>query len=203
MALTDKNGDISAEYTYDAWGNIMSQKGNMATINPYRYASYRYDEDTKQNYLMARYYNPNTGVFLSLDPIRGDTIDYRSIGAILDVISYYASLIAKYGKKKYKSHVNKWTLVGKLGKGFALGAIGIGLPNHLMKAANVTSKITSAFFAGHFAGITYMLANIRNLKKLSVRGFTENQILSLFRAEASAVWYMVSSEVTRLYRKYR
>ncbi|HBT71238.1 MAG TPA: hypothetical protein DEB37_02890 [Lysinibacillus sp.] len=232
LALTDKNGDISAEYTYDAWGNIMSQKGNMATINPYRYASYRYDEDTKQYYLMARYYNPNTGVFLSLDPIRGDTIDpltlngyaYANnnpvmnidpngewaqiliggaIGAILEVISYYASLIAKYGKKKYRSHVNKWTLVGKLGKGFALGAIGIGLPNHLMKAANVTSKITSAFFAGHFAGITYMLANIRNLKKLSVRGFTENQILSLFRAEASAVWYMVSSEVTRLYRKYR
>ncbi|WP_447403059.1 DNRLRE domain-containing protein (plasmid) [Lysinibacillus sp. fkY74-1] len=232
LALTDKKGDIVAEYTYDAWGNIMSQKGNMASINPYRYASYRYDEDTKQYYLMARYYNPNTGVFLSLDPIRGDTIDpltlngyaYANnnpvmnidpngewaqiliggaIGAILEVISYYASLIAKYGKKKYRSHVNKWTLVGKLGKGFALGAIGIGLPNHLMKAANVTSKITSAFFAGHFAGITYMLANIRNLKKLSVRGFTENQILSLFRAEASAVWYMVSSEVTRLYRKYR
>ena len=53
----------------------MSQKGNIATINPYRYASYRYDEDTKQYYLMARYYNPNTGVFLSLDPIRGDTIN--------------------------------------------------------------------------------------------------------------------------------
>ncbi|MBG9754934.1 DNRLRE domain-containing protein [Lysinibacillus sphaericus] len=75
LALTNSNGDIVAEYTYDAWGNIMSQSGAMATINPYRYAGYRYDEDSKLYYLMARYYNPDTGVFLSLDPVRGDTIN--------------------------------------------------------------------------------------------------------------------------------
>ncbi|WP_342544248.1 DNRLRE domain-containing protein [Lysinibacillus sp. FSL W7-1291] len=79
LALTDKKGDIVAEYTYDAWGNIMSQKGNMATINPYRYAGYRYDEDTKLYYLMARYYNPDTGVFLSLDPLRGNTMNPLSL----------------------------------------------------------------------------------------------------------------------------
>ncbi|MFY2307219.1 RHS repeat-associated core domain-containing protein [Lysinibacillus fusiformis] len=64
-----------AEYTYDAWGNIINQSGTMASINPYRYAGYRYDEDTKLYYLMARYYNSDTGVFISLDPVRGDTMD--------------------------------------------------------------------------------------------------------------------------------
>lgn len=34
-----------------------------------------YDEDTKLYYLMARYYNPDTGVFLSLDPVRGDIMN--------------------------------------------------------------------------------------------------------------------------------
>lgn len=72
LALTDSNGDIVAKYTYDAWGNIMSEIGTMATINPYRYAGYRYDENTKLYYLMARYYNSETGAFLSLDPRRGD-----------------------------------------------------------------------------------------------------------------------------------
>jgi len=79
LALTDTNGDIVAEYTYDAWGNILSKSGAMATINPYRYAGYRYDEDTKLYYLMARYYNPDTGVFLSLDPVRGDTMNPLSM----------------------------------------------------------------------------------------------------------------------------
>lgn len=41
LALANTNGDIVAQYTYDAWGNIMNQGGTMATINPYRYAGYR------------------------------------------------------------------------------------------------------------------------------------------------------------------
>ena len=75
LALTDENGEIVAAYTYDAWGNILTQDGEIASINPYRYAGYRFDEQTKLYYLMARYYNPDTGVFMSLDPMRGDTMN--------------------------------------------------------------------------------------------------------------------------------
>ncbi|QPQ35658.1 DNRLRE domain-containing protein [Lysinibacillus sp. JNUCC-52] len=75
LGMTNASGKFVASYTYDAWGNILTQSGidDMDSINPYRYAGYRYDEDTKLYYLMARYYNPDTGVFLSLDPVRGDT----------------------------------------------------------------------------------------------------------------------------------
>ncbi|WP_039041564.1 RHS repeat-associated core domain-containing protein [Sporosarcina sp. ZBG7A] len=72
LGLVDDNGSVVAEYSYDAWGNILSQSGAMATINPYRYAGYQYDDGTKLYYLMARYYNPDNGVFLSRDPVRGD-----------------------------------------------------------------------------------------------------------------------------------
>lgn len=74
LALVNETGERVATYTYDAWGNILTQNEDesIASINPYRYAGYRYDEETKLYYLMARYYNPNTGVFLSLDPVRGD-----------------------------------------------------------------------------------------------------------------------------------
>ena len=73
LALTNTSGTVVAQYTYDAWGNILTQTGTMATINPNRYAGYRYDEETKLYYLIARYYNPDTGVFLSLDPVSGET----------------------------------------------------------------------------------------------------------------------------------
>lgn len=75
LALVDANGNVAAEYSYDAWGNILTQSGHLASINPYRYAGYRYDEQTKLYYLMARYYNPDLGMFLSLDPVRGDTMN--------------------------------------------------------------------------------------------------------------------------------
>ncbi|GIN41448.1 hypothetical protein J19TS1_43970 [Heyndrickxia oleronia] len=72
IALTDENSKEVASYTYDAWGNVLTQSGDLASENPYRYAGYRYDENTHLYYLLARYYNPETGVFLSLDPVMGD-----------------------------------------------------------------------------------------------------------------------------------
>lgn len=71
-ALTDENGNVVAEYQYDAWGNIDSQSGTLASSNPYRYAGYRFDENTKLYYLMERYYDSKTGRFLSVDPNLGD-----------------------------------------------------------------------------------------------------------------------------------
>ncbi|MFJ7662278.1 RHS repeat-associated core domain-containing protein [Lysinibacillus sp. NPDC097162] len=81
LGMTDASGKLVASYTYDAWGNILTQSGtdNMDTINTYRYAGYRYDEDTKLYYLMARYYNPDTGVFLSLDPMLGDLTEPKKL----------------------------------------------------------------------------------------------------------------------------
>jgi RHS repeat-associated protein len=58
-----------AEYEYDAWGNILSQTGSLASENPYRYAGYRYDEVTGLYYLMARYYDTNIGRFITVDMI--------------------------------------------------------------------------------------------------------------------------------------
>jgi RHS repeat-associated protein len=71
-ALTDENGNVVAQYEYDAWGNTISKAGSMAESNPYRYAGYRYDENTGLYYLLARYYSPVNGRFLSEDPVFGE-----------------------------------------------------------------------------------------------------------------------------------
>ncbi|MGO1059171.1 DNRLRE domain-containing protein [Planococcus sp. FY231025] len=70
--LTDQKGVVVASYTYDAWGNILTEDGPMATENPFRYKSYYYDYDTEMYYLIARYYEPTEGVFISSDPNGGD-----------------------------------------------------------------------------------------------------------------------------------
>ena len=40
--------------------------------NPFGYAGYMYDKEIGMYYLIARYYNPDHGVFLSVDPDPGD-----------------------------------------------------------------------------------------------------------------------------------
>nr|WP_258176152.1 RHS repeat-associated core domain-containing protein [Orenia metallireducens] len=67
---SDKAGNVLAEYDYDAWGNILSQSGSMAEINPYRYAGYYYDEETGLYYLRARYYDPEIGRFIRRDTVQ-------------------------------------------------------------------------------------------------------------------------------------
>jgi RHS repeat-associated protein len=75
IALTNAQGNIAARYQYDTWGKILSQSGSLADEKPYRYAGYQYDRETGLYYLIARYYHPTHGVFLSLDPDPGDSDD--------------------------------------------------------------------------------------------------------------------------------
>ncbi len=76
IALTDQSGNIVADYEYDSWGNpLESKRTGIELENPFRYAGYHYDEETGLYYLMARYYHPTYGVFLSLDPDPGDDDD--------------------------------------------------------------------------------------------------------------------------------
>ena len=75
IALTDANGSVVAKYVYDAWGNILKQDGYFAQANPYRYAGYRYDQETNLYYLTARDYDPSIGRFISIDPESSDQSD--------------------------------------------------------------------------------------------------------------------------------
>ncbi|MCO7125909.1 RHS repeat-associated core domain-containing protein [Sporolactobacillus shoreicorticis] len=65
-------GDKVGAYTYDAYGNILSEDGAIAKDNAVRYASYTYDSETEHYYLQARYYDPQNGNFLAMDPDSGD-----------------------------------------------------------------------------------------------------------------------------------
>ena len=56
-----------AEYTYDAWGNVLTATGNLADINPLRYRGYYCDTETGFYYLQSRYYDPAIRRFINAD----------------------------------------------------------------------------------------------------------------------------------------
>ncbi len=58
-----------ANYTYDAWGNIISSSGTMADLNPLRYRGYYYDSETGFYYLQSRYYDPANHRFINADAL--------------------------------------------------------------------------------------------------------------------------------------
>ncbi|EEK88490.1 RHS repeat domain-containing protein [Bacillus cereus] len=76
VAMTDQNREVVATYEYDSWGNVLkSDAKGIAADNPFGYEGYMYDKEIGMYYLIARYYNPEHGVFLSVDPDPGDEDD--------------------------------------------------------------------------------------------------------------------------------
>ena len=71
IGIYDSNNDEIVTYEYDSWGTIVNtidnSNINLSTINPFRYRSYYYDEETKLYYLNSRYYNPLVGRFINAD----------------------------------------------------------------------------------------------------------------------------------------
>ena len=71
--LLDGSASVQDSYRYDAFGQVIDQHG--AVPNPFLYDGQQYDAGTGLYYLRARYMDPTTGRFLSMDPASGSPVD--------------------------------------------------------------------------------------------------------------------------------
>lgn len=71
--LIDAEGKLTDTYNYDAFGNMLERTG--ATENSYLYCGEQQDNTTGLYYLRARYMNPETGTFTSMDTYGGSVFD--------------------------------------------------------------------------------------------------------------------------------
>ena len=69
VSILNASGTSVAEYSYNAWGKVLSATGTMAAINPIRYRGYYFDSDSGLYYLKSRYYDPNLQRFINSDTI--------------------------------------------------------------------------------------------------------------------------------------
>ena len=67
QAGSDENGDIAFNEYYTPFGEAMV--GHAANDNQSGFTGHIKDADTGLNYMQARYYDPNAGRFLSIDPV--------------------------------------------------------------------------------------------------------------------------------------
>ena len=76
VTLTDSSGQVVNTYTYDPWGKVTQESETVE--NPIRYSGYLYDSETGMYYLMARYYDPGIGRFLTRDMLDISLMKKRS-----------------------------------------------------------------------------------------------------------------------------
>ena len=71
VAILNASGNKATDYTYDAWGKLLtvtgSEQSGIGTLNPLMYRGYVYDYETGLYYLQSRYYDPEVGRFINTD----------------------------------------------------------------------------------------------------------------------------------------
>ncbi|HDR8182536.1 TPA: RHS repeat-associated core domain-containing protein [Bacillus thuringiensis] len=113
--MAEQNREVVATYEYDSWGNVLkSDAKGIAADNPFGYAGYMYDKEIGMYYLIARYYNPDHGVFLSVDPDPGDADDPVTMNGytygdnnpvmMVDPDGHYAQLLIPVAVGGYRAY---------------------------------------------------------------------------------------------------
>jgi len=93
-ALSDASGNLVATYAYDPYGRLTASTGTVT--NPFQFAGGYTDSESGFQYLQARYYDPNTGQFLTRDPatatsrspygyVHGDPLNASDPTGLLDL----------------------------------------------------------------------------------------------------------------------
>ena len=72
LGYTDAQGNVVAEYAYDAFGVLVCKSGAMSDDFAFRFSTKYYDVETDLYYYIYRYYKPNLMRWLSEDPIAED-----------------------------------------------------------------------------------------------------------------------------------
>ena len=155
--LTSSAGSLTDTYTFDAYGNLIASTGS--TANTHLYCAEQWDTDLGMYYLRARYYQPQTGRFWTMDSVEGDNQDPLSLhkysfcgdspndnidasGHDFNIISFSTSLAIRAGITAFTA--------GSISTGFsyARGAtLGVAIGNGLKTAGLVGFSVLSPLAA--------------------------------------------------------
>src|SRR5271168_5252319 len=80
-SLSNTAGALAQTYTFDSFGNLTASSGSLT--NPFRYTAREFDSETNLYYMRARYFDPQTGRFLSEDPV-GFSVGVNFYGYVLN-----------------------------------------------------------------------------------------------------------------------
>ena len=136
IAIVDEEGNEVGRYAYDAWGNCLASGSGVISANPFRYRGYYWDGEAGLYFLNTRWYDPETGRFISPDSI--NYLDPESING-LNLYAYCLNNPIMYTDPNGTTAWWEWLIGAVVVVGLVAGAV-------------LTGGIVAAAFAGAAIG---------------------------------------------------
>ncbi|MBU1854397.1 MAG: RHS domain-containing protein [Nanoarchaeota archaeon] len=102
--ITDESGGVVWSADYDTFGEAVNEQGE----NDIKYNS-KEEDKTGLLYYGARYYNPETGRFITADTVKGDVLDSQSQNRYVYVKNNPLKYIDPTGNQEMYADRSKWT----------------------------------------------------------------------------------------------
>ena len=165
IAIVDKDAQTVARYSYDAWGAVTSaitytditEDVEIATINPFRYRGYYYDEETGLYYVSSRYYDPEIGRFINAD-------EATYLGADSTVLSYNLYAYCENEPTNNEDRSGNWLL--RVVCGVAAGAVFGGVALAICTLLKLTKK-QKIYISLAFTALGVLLGALLGVKILT------------------------------------
>ena len=207
IGIFDSDWNEIVSYKYDSWGALVSiidnSNNNLGVINPFRYRSYYYDDESQLYYLNSRYYDPKLRRFIGPDSIIGTEEKLLSFNSyqysfnnpinVVDSSGEFGSCLkwVKEKAKKCGDTIKKVasTNTGKIAVGVV--AIGVGVAITWATGGSALPALKGAFetaliVGGITSGIRTtasviksvssgkdLKSTIKDVKKSSIDGFAD------------------------------
>jgi RHS repeat-associated protein len=175
-SLTDRKGMTRGLYAYDAFGKPLISASPVD--NDFQYTGEQVDDETGLIYLRSRYYDPETGRFISRDPFAGfDTnsqslnrytyvqnnpvvysdpsgkVPYWAVGGLIGACANTGWYIGEQAAIQYKTGNNQFsfsTLGGRAVGGFVGGSVATAILTY--QVTNPVALAAQPYAAGAAAG---------------------------------------------------
>ncbi|MEH2131861.1 MAG: RHS repeat-associated core domain-containing protein, partial [Nostoc sp.] len=118
--LTNATGQVVDNYTYDAYGRLLSSTGTSS--NSYQFAGEQRDSQTGLDYLRARYYDADLGRFISKDSFAGFMDDPMSQHNYLYANANPVNFIDPTGHETMGDLSAVFSIIGTLAASTGVGA---------------------------------------------------------------------------------
>ncbi|MDP2605719.1 MAG: RHS repeat-associated core domain-containing protein [Deltaproteobacteria bacterium] len=187
LGVTDGKGEVVWRADYAAFGQARISVGKIT--QPWRLPGQYYDEETGLHYALMRYYNPELGRYLTMDPMRtdGGSLNFYTYcdgdplnrydptgGFIIPAILIAAAIGAVIGAaigagveaySQYKKHgeiKDGWAIAKAAGVGAVVGAIGasVGWAVEAAAAAAAIGVVAAGALAGGLSAAVEYCAEV-------------------------------------------